>query len=295
MDRQFKRPSDGVPSEGSKRQRVEGHASGGFASGLAGKYHLRFLDTALPSAQSQELHERRESTSFEVPASQQVGGECLLGLRNQLQEIHHWSQAVLAKNEQSMLQQQQEEVFNIEDYLNLASDSDHESDQRDRLEAHRPKGIAPSLSQRHEGHDQAGPSDQTEAASEQERPWTKQDLHQFFVELAQTKNFNPKAMLDSLSEECKVIWMQLQTKNGPCLNDQEKGDMEQVFRVYGIPPTDKKSLYMRDKTEHRRKQKHKSDMKRNDIAMSKGYRNGTAMRNHKKQLRQQHLDDRPGH
>src|SRR5579884_3670389 len=152
MDRQFKRPSDGVPSEGSKRQRVEGHASGGFASGLAGKYHLRFLDTALPSAQSQELHERRESTSFEVPASQQVGGECLLGLRNQLQEIHHWSQAVLAKNEQSMLQQQQEEVFNIEDYLNIASDSDHESDQRDRLEAHRPKGIAPSLSQRHEGH-----------------------------------------------------------------------------------------------------------------------------------------------
>jgi hypothetical protein len=138
------------------------------------------------------------------------------------------------------------------------------------------------LSQRHEGHDQAGPSDQTKAASEQERPWTKQDLHQFFVELAQTKNFNPKAIQDSLSEECKVIWMQLQTKNGPCLNDQEKGDMEQVFRAYGIPPTDKKCLYMRDKTEHRRKQKHKSDMKRNNIARSQGYKNATDMRYCKK-------------
>ena len=71
--------------------------------------------------------------------------------------------------------------------------------------------------------------------------------------------------------------------------------MEQVFRAYGILPTDKKILYMRDKTEHRRKQKHKSDMKRNDIAISKGYRNGTDMRNHKKRLRQQHLDDRLGH
>jgi hypothetical protein len=179
--RSLKRPSDGESSGSSQRQRVEGQTSGGFASGEAGRRHRLFTGTALPSAQSQEIHERHESISLEVPASQQGGTGDLLTLLSQLQETHHQSQAVLeqlqkaleqqgvqmqqqagssempvstshqqdtralqaslhspARNEQSLLQHQQEEVFNIDDYVNLASDSDHESDQRDLLQAHGP-------------------------------------------------------------------------------------------------------------------------------------------------------------
>jgi hypothetical protein len=171
------------PSESSKRKREEGTTSTGFGSGPVGRDHLRFTGTAFPSAQPQEIHKQHERTSLEVPASQQVGGEYLLGLRNQLQETHHRSQAVLesldqqiaqmqqqagfsevpvstshqqdtralqtslhppTRNEQSMLQHQQEEVFDIHDYLVASpSDSDHESDQRDFLEAHEPKRVAP--------------------------------------------------------------------------------------------------------------------------------------------------------
>ena len=43
--RSLKRPSEGEPSGSSQRQRVEGHASGGFASGPAGRDHLRFTGT----------------------------------------------------------------------------------------------------------------------------------------------------------------------------------------------------------------------------------------------------------
>jgi hypothetical protein len=184
MDRRLKRPSDGEPSGSSQRQRVEGNTAGS-SSRLE---HLRrshgfSLETTPTTSRSQELREWHERTSSEVPASQQVGGEYLLGLRNQLQETHHRSQAILegldqhiaqmqqqaghsevpvstshqqdtralqtslhppTRNEQSMLQHQQEEVFDIHDYLVASpSDSDHESDQRDFLEAHEPKRVAP--------------------------------------------------------------------------------------------------------------------------------------------------------
>ena len=182
MDRRrsFESSSDGEPSISSKRQKVEDHSSDGFASGPAGRRHLLFTNTT-PSQELRELHER---TSLEVPASQQVEVEYLLTLRNQLQETHHRSQAVLegldqhiaqmqqqagssevpvsashdgyhqqdtrplqaslhspARNEQSILQHQQEEVFDIHDYLVASpSGSDHESDQRNFLEAQRPAG-----------------------------------------------------------------------------------------------------------------------------------------------------------
>jgi hypothetical protein len=70
--------------------------------------------------------------------------------------------------------------------------------------------------------------------------------------------------------------------------------MEKVFRDHGILSTDKRYIYMRYKTEYRRKQKHKSYMNRNDIARSKGYKNATAMSYHKKQERQQHPENGPG-
>jgi hypothetical protein len=197
--RSLKRPSDGEPSGISQRQRVEGNTAGN-SSRLE---HLRrshgfSLETTLAASQPQEQQKQHESTS-EVPVSQQVGGEYLLGFRNQLQEIHHRSQVVLeglnqhiaqmqqqagssevpvstshsgyhqqdtrplqtslhplARNEQSMLQHQQEEIFDIHDYLNLSSDSDHESDQRDLLEAHGPARRTP-----HDTglHDANSPSD----------------------------------------------------------------------------------------------------------------------------------------
>ena len=46
MDHRLKRSSDGEPSGDSQRQRVEGQTSGGFASGEAGRHHLRFTGTA---------------------------------------------------------------------------------------------------------------------------------------------------------------------------------------------------------------------------------------------------------
>ena len=46
----LKRPRDGELSGSSQHQRVEGHTSGGFASGPAGRRHLRFTDT------TQEVH-----------------------------------------------------------------------------------------------------------------------------------------------------------------------------------------------------------------------------------------------
>ncbi len=186
-----KRPMEDNENIGSsniferKRKREEGTPSTGFGSGPAGRDHLRFTGTALPSAQAQEQHKWHESTS-EVPASQQVGVEYLLTLRNQLQETHHRSQAVLggldqhiaqmqqqagfsevpvstshqqdtralqtslhppARNEQSMLQHQQEEVFSLDGYpVDCLSDSDHESDRRDPLEAQRPAGSPPARS-----------------------------------------------------------------------------------------------------------------------------------------------------
>jgi hypothetical protein len=120
MDRRnlFKRSNDREPSEDSKRQRGEDHASGSSASHEARRPHLLFTGTTLPSAQPQELYERHGSTSFHPPA----------------------------RNEQSMLQHQQEEVFDIRDYLNLSSDSDHESDQRDFLQAHGPASNTPAQS-----------------------------------------------------------------------------------------------------------------------------------------------------
>jgi hypothetical protein len=187
--RSLKRPSDGESSGNSQRQKVEGHASGGFASGEAGRRSTRFM----PIAHSQELHERRENSSFEVPASQQIGTEYLLELRGQiqqanqlLQDTYHQNQTVLehldqqvakiqqdtralensfhppARNEQSMPQHQQEEVFDIHDYLNLSSDSDDESDQRELLEAHEPARSTPIQSSidRETGlHDANAPSD----------------------------------------------------------------------------------------------------------------------------------------
>jgi hypothetical protein len=186
MDSRFKRPSDGEPSENSKRQRVENNASGGFASGEAGRHSTRFR----PIAQLQEQHGRHESTSFEVPASQQAGIEYLLGLRNQLQDTHNWSHAVLegldqqiakiqqqagssegsasgshsgyhqqdtrllensfhppTRDEQRIPQHPQEEVLYIDDYLIASpSDSDHEPSYRDLFEAHGPAGSIPARS-----------------------------------------------------------------------------------------------------------------------------------------------------
>jgi hypothetical protein len=192
MDRRnvFKISNDGELSGSSKRQRVEGHSSGGFTSGEAGRRHILFNDTTLNHSQFHEIH---ENILFEVPALPQGGIEDLLGLRNQLQDTQNRSQAVLeqqpkvlecldqqiakiqhssemlasashsgyhqqdtrplensfhplARKEQSMLQYQQEGNFDINDYLNLSSDSDHESDQRDFLEAHGPAKSTPAQS-----------------------------------------------------------------------------------------------------------------------------------------------------
>ena len=201
MERRSSSGSERTISDSSKqkRKREEGTTSTGFASGPAGRRETRFrpLPESRPAPyQSQEQYERHEIVS-EVPASQQVGVEYLLTLRNQLQETHHRSQAVLegldqhiaqmqqqaglsekpvstshdgyyqqdtrslqasshapARNEQRILQHQQEEVFDIGDYLvDSPSDSDHESDQRDFVETRGPKGVAPILSSTYHSSD----------------------------------------------------------------------------------------------------------------------------------------------
>ena len=101
--RSLKRPSEREPSGNSQRQRVEGHALGDFTSGPDERRSTLFR----PIVQSQEQQKQHERTS-EVPASQQVGGEDLLGHRNQLQETHHRSQAVLGGLDQHMAKIQQQ-------------------------------------------------------------------------------------------------------------------------------------------------------------------------------------------
>ncbi len=70
MDRRFTRLSDGESSGSSKRQRVEGHASGGFASGPAGRDHLRFTGTATATINFDidlvEQHEARDQAELDL-------------------------------------------------------------------------------------------------------------------------------------------------------------------------------------------------------------------------------------
>ena len=91
------------PSDISKRKQEEDATSTVFASGPSGRRSTLFR----PIVQSQEQQKQHERTSL-VPASQQVGGEDLLGHRNQLQETHHRSQAVLGGLDQHMAKIQQQ-------------------------------------------------------------------------------------------------------------------------------------------------------------------------------------------
>ena len=98
--RSLKRPRDGEPSENSQRQRTEGHASGGFGSGEAGRHHLLFTGTTLPCAQAQEQQKQHESDQRDLLEAH--GPQGIAPIQS---SKHHFSYAPFQKHPLDNLEQ----------------------------------------------------------------------------------------------------------------------------------------------------------------------------------------------
>jgi hypothetical protein len=138
-----------------------------------------------------------------------------------------------------MPQHQQEEVFDIHDYLNLSSDSDYETDQRELLEVHEAKGIAliqsstshssdapfqkhpldnlkhkgqieqrqNTLVQQHEVYDQAGSSRQGDTRLDAEDSKILEHYTEYILSVKKWDNSINR--LDSVRKSSLAVWYQI--------------------------------------------------------------------------------------